>query len=368
MRIHIIARDIQRFDAVGNFCRQIHALLLAQGYDASLAAENCHPDDRALIAKMPETIGTIGADDLVILHFSTEDPAFPAIAALPCAKILYFHNITPERFFAGIDERTAGLVRQGLQQRPLAAGFDVLMANSRATAQVLHDGLPPQDQRRITEAAIVACPPLIGADRWDGIVDQPSNADADARTVLYVGRLVPHKGVTQLLDGFATLAAHDAGVRLVCVGGPPDQAYAAVLSARIAALPPSIAQRIEFLHGLSDGALKSLYRNAGVCASMSRHEGFGVPLLDALSFDKPLVINSEAGMIETAGDAALVVDASDAEAVANALAAALDDEATRAQLGAARRLRLPALRRQADGHLILNAVTQARTLHRARIV
>jgi glycosyltransferase involved in cell wall biosynthesis len=155
---------------------------------------------------------------------------------------------------------------------------------------------------------------------------------------------------------------------LVCVGGSPDSADTHALAETIGAIEPAIAQRIQLVHGISDEALKSIYRNVGVCASMSQHEGFGVPLVDALVFDKPLVINSEAGMMETVGDAAIVVNASSPEAVAKALGSALNDTAVRKRLASARRARLAVLRQLADGHLILDAVNRARTLHRARIV
>lgn len=368
MRIHVIARDIQKHDAVGNFCLQVHALLATHGYDVLLAAENSNVDDRFRVGRLADIIPQIVADDVIIFHFSTEDPAFPVIAALDCPKILYFHNITPERFFTGSDERTAGLVRLGLEQRPYAAQFDVLMANSRATARVLYEGLAAADRKRIRESEIIDCAPLIGVDRWDTVAEEPAATGADVRTVLYVGRLTPHKGVKQLIEGFALLAADDDGVSLVCVGGSPDAVETSALTASVAALEPSIARRIRFFHGISDGALKSIYKRAGVCASMSRHEGFGVPLVDALTFDKPLVINAEAGMMETAGEAAIVVDASDPGAVAAALGMAFNDKVTRERLASARRSRLETFRHFADGHLILNAVKQARTQHRARTV
>ena len=368
MRIHVIARDIRRRDAVGNFCFQIQALLGTHGYDVSLVAENCHLDDRSSIGRSADVIPQITADDVIIFHFSTEDPAFPVVAALDCPKILYFHNITPERFFEDFDPQTADLVRLGLAQRPCAASFDVLMANSRVTARVLYEGLAAADRDRIDESGIIACPPLIGVDRWTTITEESAAADVNARTVLYVGRLAPHKGLKQLIEGFALLAAGNDSFRLVCVGGSPDTPETSALTASVAALEPSIAQRIQLVHGVSDAALKSIYMHAGVCASMSRHEGFSVPLVDALAFDKPLVINAEAGMMETAGEAAIVVDASNPAAVATALGMALDDTATRARLASARRARLETLRRRADGHLILNAVNQARTLHRARII
>jgi glycosyltransferase involved in cell wall biosynthesis len=368
MRICVIARDIQRHDAVGNFCRQIDTFLTAQGCDVRLAAENCHPDDRMLVATLPQVLSDLAADDLIMLHFSTSDPSFPAIAALGNPKILYFHNITPERFFTDVDQRTASLVRIGLDQRPLAARFDVLMANSRVSADVLHDGLAPADQHRIGKADIVDCPPVIDLECWTRIEEESSVTPVDSETVLYVGRFSPHKGVLQLIEGFAVLAARNPRVRLLCVGGSDLSSYRLALMARIAELDSSIAQRVQFLSDISDGVLKSIYRKAGVCVSMSFHEGFGIPLVDALVFDKPLVIHAEAGMIETVGDAAIIIDHPAPRAIADAIAVALYDETARERLAAARSTRLDKLRRLADGHLILDAVNRARVLHRARIV
>lgn len=368
MRIYVIARDIQRQDAVGNFCRQIQSFLQARGFDACLVAENCHPNDRSSIEHPSKVIPKIGPDDISFFHFSTEDPAFAAIAALSNSKILYFHNITPERFFEGIDARTARLVRAGLEQRSLATKFDVLMANSRATAQVLYEGMSPAGRSRFDAAEIVMCPPVIDIDRWDLIDEESTDVGPDPKTVLYVGRLEPHKGVRQLIDGFALLAAKESRASLICVGGLPDSAGMHALTPAIEATEPSIRDRIRFVHGISDGALKSIYRKAGVFASMSMHEGFGVPLVDAMVFDKPLVINEEAGMVETAGDAAIIVDGSSPKKVAEALGTALNDGNVREGLALARAERLRTFRRLASGQLILDAIDRARTLHRARIV
>jgi len=356
--VYVIARDIQRNDAVGNFCVQIARLLNAAGFDARLAAENCHAEDRAHILQMPQALAAIEPGAIVLFQFSTFDPAFPDVAALPNAKIVFFQNITPERFFRGHDDHTADMVKQGLDQRPLCAGFDVIMANSAATAAALHEGLAPADIAAIDPSRIIPCPPVIGTERWNDIASD-AGASPTSRLVLYVGRLVPHKGVDDLIDGFAMLAASDSNVRLAIVGGPEHSPYAASLKQRVAALDPAIASRIAFHHDITEAELKALYRETEVCASMSRHEGFGVPLLDAMFFDKPLVIRAEPGMEETAGDAALVVEIPDAASIAAALASALDDPAVRARLAKARRVQLDKLRSSADGTIVINAIAQA---------
>ncbi|OYU88136.1 MAG: glycosyl transferase family 1 [Bradyrhizobiaceae bacterium PARB1] len=338
---------------------QIGKLLDDAGFDARLAAENCHPDDRAHILKMPEALTTITPDAIVLFQFSTYDPAFPAVAALPNPKIVFFQNITPERFFRGHDDHTADLVRQGLDQRPLCAQFDVIMANSIATAAALCEGLPAESAAAIDQTRIVACPPVIGTDRWDDIVPGETLDSDKRRLILFVGRLVPHKGVDDLIDGFALLANDNLDVRLAIVGGPANSPLALALKQRVAALDTRIASRIAFHHDISEAELKALYHEAHVCASMSQHEGFGVPLLDAMFFDKPLVIRSEPGMEETAGDAALVIGTPEAANIAGALAFALNDAGVQARLAQARAIRLDRFRRSADGTIIINALAKA---------
>jgi glycosyltransferase involved in cell wall biosynthesis len=362
MRFHVIARDIQRQDAVGNFCRQMATLLQSGGAEVSLAAENSHRDDRDTIRPLPAALGEIAPADVVFFHFSTEDPALPIVAALPNRKVVYFHGITPERFFLPGDPKQAQGVRQGLAQRPLAARFDVLMANSRVSARVLHDGLSPDGQARIAQSGIVACPPIVGIDRWTGVAAVPVPLPAVDRLVLFVGRLVPHKNIHALVQAFSVLAAADESVGLAIAGTPTDPDYTRRLIAEVDGLRPDIARRVAFLHNVSDGTLKFLFDRASVFSSMSAHEGFCVPLVDGMVFDKPLVISAEPGMMETAGDAALVIADPAPTNVANALAGAINDTAVARGLASARKKRLVELHALADGNLILNAAEAAANL------
>jgi glycosyltransferase involved in cell wall biosynthesis len=122
------------------------------------------------------------------------------------------------------------------------------------------------------------------------------------------------------------------------------------------------------LRDVSNCKLRYLYEQAGACVSLSEHEGFGVPLVDAMIFDKPLVIRSEPGMLETAGDAAVVVDAATPQHVARALMAVLADGRIRTELARGRRARLRELEQAADGRIILQALEAALEKYRARAV
>jgi glycosyltransferase involved in cell wall biosynthesis len=83
---------------------------------------------------------------------------------------------------------------------------------------------------------------------------------------------------------------------------------------------------------VDDATRAALLRGARALAYPSRHEGFGFPVLEAMSVGVPVVASAVGGVPEVAGDAALLVTAGDAGALAGALRAAVDDEATRARL------------------------------------
>jgi glycosyltransferase involved in cell wall biosynthesis len=359
MRVRIIARDIQRRDAVGNFCRQIAQLLEQNGHQARLVAENCHPDDRSTIAVTPEVLRDLDPSDVIFFHFSIEDPAMSAIARLRNPKVIFFHNVTPERFLIAFDPRAAELARRGLRQRRLAGSFDVLMANSRRSAGDLYLGLRAHDRRRIALSDIVVCPPVLSVERWTPIVPEPIALPPVERLVLFVGQLLPHKGVHQLLCGFARLASGNPAVGLAIVGRSASVAYAGSLNALVQSFPGDVAARIAFVHDISDGALRFLMERADVCVSMSEHEGFAVPLLDAIAFGKPVVIRAEPGMLETAGSAALVIPGSAPDEIAAALTLALYDPTVAERLASGRLDRFAELRRKADGSAILDAIATA---------
>ncbi|NVO17986.1 MAG: glycosyltransferase [Rhodoplanes sp.] len=355
--LHVIARDIQRNDAVGNFCMQIADHFAKLGNPVSVAAENFGSRATDGIFPISAALDKIKSNDTILFHYSTEDPWFERIAALSNPKILYFHNITPPEYFRGVDPRTEGLVAAGLAQRWHAGRFDVLMANSTVSARVLWEGLSGPDQDRIAASAVLCCPPIIDMDRWRSAEDELVERPPAVRYLLSVGRLVPHKSVIDVIEGFALAAADDPDLGLAIVGGPAEGPYFAQLAGRAAALDDDVGRRIRFYSGISDGALRHLFSAAAGFVSMSRHEGFCVPLADALAFDLPVIIRREPGMMETAGPAALAVESA---ADLAAAIAALRDGPTREALARARTRQVAALREAASGRLLEQAVALAR--------
>jgi glycosyltransferase involved in cell wall biosynthesis len=146
-----------------------------------------------------------------------------------------------------------------------------------------------------------------------------------------MGNTKPHKDLPTLCGAFAVLAPARPDLRLLLVGaGSP-----AYLDAALAGVPPEVRARVAFTGRVSDAELRALYAGASVFAFASRHEGFGLPPLEAMALGAPLVCSNAASLPEVVGDAALLFPAGDAESLARALARVLDDPALRERLSLA---------------------------------
>ena len=182
----------------------------------------------------------------------------------------------------------------------------------------------------IPEGRIAVAPDGV-AGRYGPGGDKPS-ARGGPKTVLYVGRSDPYKNVPGLVAAFARLVREggvDARLRIV---GPPDARYP---EADETARRLGVADRVERSGYLDDAGLVQAYRDADVLALLSRYEGFGLPVLEAMACGTPVVCSHAASLPEVAGAAARLVAPDDVAGAAAALKAILTDPAEAARLRAA---------------------------------
>lgn len=150
--------------------------------------------------------------------------------------------------------------------------------------------------------------------------------------VLFVGQAEKRKDLATLLAAMGALPdTLRADVRLVVAGkdqpGPDER--------------PAAGARIDFEGEVSDGRLAQLYENASAFVFPSRYEGFGLPVLEAMSHGVPVIASDAASVPEAGGDAALYFPAGDSAALAAAIALVLSEPAL------AQRLRIAGLTRAA---------------------
>lgn len=154
------------------------------------------------------------------------------------------------------------------------------------------------------------------------------------RYVLFVGHRFPHKNADLLLHAFAAIARRDLNLHLVLIGAHPSDERA-----RLKEL--GIADRTLRMHA-SDAELAWLYHQAEAFVFPSIYEGFGLPVLEAMAAGCPVVMSNAAALLEVAGEAALIVEPGDADALAAQTERLLADRALRDQLRAAGRRRAEA--------------------------
>lgn len=146
---------------------------------------------------------------------------------------------------------------------------------------------------------------------------------------LYVGNIKPHKNVERLIDAFGRARTGDlAQLRLVIVGDEISK-YPAL---RQAVHRHRLDKHVRFLGFQPYETLSSFYRLARVFVFPSLYEGFGLPPLEAMACGTPVVTSNVSSLPEVAGDAALLVDPHDSEAIADAIRRAVTDDTLRASM------------------------------------
>ena len=147
--------------------------------------------------------------------------------------------------------------------------------------------------------------------------------------VLYAGNIKPHKNLERLIDAFHILRRHGFDqVKLLIIGDEISK-YATL---RRAVHRHKLHKHVRFFGFVPDQTLAILYRLAGVFVFPSLHEGFGLPPLEAMSSGTPVVTSNLSSLPEVVGDAALLIDPYDPQAIADAMRRVLTEPALRDDL------------------------------------
>ena len=151
----------------------------------------------------------------------------------------------------------------------------------------------------------------------------------DAPFVLYAGNIKPHKNVDRLIEAFAKLRTRGLGhVNLLIIGDEISK-YS---SLRRLVHRHQIRQQVRFLGFVETNTLAALYRLARVFVFPSLYEGFGLPPLEAMASGTPVIVSNTSSLPEVVGDAALLIDPRNADAIADAMVRVLTDEGVRSDL------------------------------------
>lgn len=323
-----------RGDAIGDSARRVRERLRALGHESDIYALTIDDDLRDDVRPFHETAATRG--DVTIFHYAVPSPMTGAFAALPRGRVLQYHNVTPAHFFAAYDANIFRLAALGREElRGLAGRTDVALGDSEYNRQEL-------ESLGFSNTGVFAI--AVDTDRIRRAPRRPALEQVLSDGLfnfLFVGRIVPNKKI----EDHIRLAEHykryvDLDYRFIFVGktdGVPR--YYNTVRALIAEFQMP-ADRFVFTGPVPEEDLATYYRTARVYISLSEHEGFCVPLLEAMAADVPVLAYSSTAVPDTLGGAGVQFAPKDLEFAAELLGELAYNNTLRARVIAGQRVRL----------------------------
>jgi glycosyltransferase involved in cell wall biosynthesis len=311
LRLCQFAPAVNRGDAMSRQAIAMHLEARAAGLEAALF-EFGHGDDNSVPKQLYDEY-TPRSGDVIVLHYGGRRHYEDWVVRQPGRVYVYSHNVTPPHFFERIGFPWVEALYRG---RDTLAGLSHLggLAVSRYNQiEMLRAGF--RDVRII--------PLIIDFDALQEATHTPEALEIVERyhadgvvNWLHVGRLVPSKRIEDIIRAFYIYHRHiNPNSRLFLVGSGRDmEAYTQPLCEWVNRL--GLQQAVIFTGRVSDEALAGFYKLASLYVCMSEHEGFCVPLVEAMVHQIPVIAYRAAGIPYTMGDAGVLVEDKDPVLVA----------------------------------------------------
>jgi glycosyltransferase involved in cell wall biosynthesis len=335
MRVDQVIPSLASRDAIGVHTLHVRDGLRAVGIESDVFYGNFTPDVEHEGRRVTE-LGRVGRDRWLLYQASIGSPVFDIVSARPEPKLVNYHNITPAALLRDWEPDVAyeaALGRSQLGRLAPQSRFAVadsafneselhaLGYNSTAVVPLLIDMHSKSDEPDPALAARMA--------------QRRRHGGAD---LVYVGKISPHKAPHDLVKMLEVLRRlYDPAARLHLVGSPLGETYEPALRAFIAEV--GLADAVLLPGSVSGAELEAYFRAADVFVTASDHEGFCVPLAEAMGHGVPIVAYGVTAVPETVGGAGLVLRDKSALPFAAAVARVLSDDRLRETLAAAGRRR-----------------------------
>lgn len=323
MRIAQVVPALTLGDAVSNNCRAIDAILHEAGYDTKIYAENYSPNMPKGLLEPLGNLRRLGDRDILLYHMAISLER--NMVAYGGQRIFQYHNITPPEFYREYNPQVADICEAGLSQMRSYKDAPMLCwADSEFNRQdLINAGY---------SCCIHTVPILVPFQDYEKPADQKvlEQYDDDYVNFLFVGRVVPNKAHEDVIRTFAWYQKHvNPKCRLFLVGNADMKSYVGRLKRYIALLK---VQNVIFPGHISFNAILAYYKLADVFLCMSLHEGFCVPLLEAMYFHVPIIARATTAIPYTLNGSGVLLEDNDPVTAALMVDRIVRDPALKAQI------------------------------------
>ena len=336
MIVHQMGSVLAYGDAITNHIAAIDRRLIGWGYATRIYGANIEA------ARLPTAqLDTAYApyldcpDDLLIYHYSAYCDNYRLFQRSRNRKILIYHNITPAHFFRPYDATLEGVCAQGRAVLSELTCCDLALGVSEYNRRELVDAGFAPDKTGVL-------PVLVDFE----VIDREPRQEklyrrlTDGRVnILFVGRMAPNKAIEDVIGVFHTYHRYvNPRARLTLAGARGWERYSRALDGLVARL--GLNNAVTFTDRIPLADLKTYYQTAHLFLSASQHEGFCVPLLEAMHFDLPILARACAAVPDTLDRAGVLFHALDRPVLAETIHRLVTDGALRQQIVAGQRARL----------------------------
>ena len=299
-QLHQLVHTLSYGDAISGEVLALQRCAKELGFESEIFAIHVHPKLKGMARDYNEL--STSFDGALVLHYSLGSPLNELYGKVDRARrILIYHNLTPAKWFAGVNPRIVADIEQGLRELPdLCRRSNEILADSSFNAgeiralgfkaQVLELPIDPRRWQVESNSGIAS---LIKGD--------------GGLQLLHVGRLAPNKCIEDIIRIFHYVHHYVCKhSRLWLVGIDIDTELYSFSLKRLA-YDLGVDHAINFAGCMADSEVKALYENASVYVCMSEHEGFCLPVVEAMHFGLPVLAYSSSALPETIGDGGVLV-------------------------------------------------------------
>jgi glycosyltransferase involved in cell wall biosynthesis len=306
IRIHILTPAVLHGDAVSNDVLGMRRWFRRHGFETHVYTSRQHRSLKPKVRPLPEYENYLeNREDVLLYHHSVGWPAGLAVYERSRnRRVLKYHNVTPAVFYRSYNKGCIRMCREGEEEtrRLIRTKPELVLADSDFNAREL--------MARGVEAAVCrTVPPFHRIHDLERLpLDEPLAAELRGRrSLLFVGRLAPNKGQLHLIRTLAYYQRYLGGqahLHLVGIFLPGLNQYRDELECEVRR--HRLQGRVHFAGRVSNRQLKTYYAHASVFVCASEHEGFCVPLAEAMYFGVPIVAYGGSAIAGTLAEAGLV--------------------------------------------------------------
>jgi len=334
-KVFQVLTTLSKGDAVSNDTLAIKDLLKKNGYkNSAIYAEHLDPKFMSKTIKPYHVMPKPDKNDIMLYHLSTGTVLNSKIMDIDCRKFVIYHNMTPPDFFVPYSGTQARLCSQGIEEaKALKDTFEGGICDSSFNKdQLLSYGYT---------CPLEVCPILVPFSDYDktpdaGVLDAMGGAalenDHEIKNILYVGRIAPNKKPEDLMTMvYAYRQRFGDKIRLILAGSTQGMdKYTARLQTYCRRL--GLDDIVVFTGHITFPQILAYYRSADCFVTLSEHEGFCVPLLEAMHFKTPIIAFDSCAVPETLGGTGILLDSKSPAVMAQTLNEVLTDKELRAKM------------------------------------